>query len=191
MARPRGQQPAFIACRSFVSYRSSVHKMNYPASVPPSWEYRENALARQRRPAIGSRFFLRSFSSSSTGAIAPVLHRELSRRPSDDLRIARNWSPPKAPTSGSGAAYRATREGLPFADGHVAAFSGVQHDLATRRFLSGQSTLVHPDEWRFNTHDPDARSTASGYRRDAGSVRTARFAYVPAARKRLRSSYGR
>ena len=76
-----------------------VLKMNYPGTVIPAWEYRENALVgnddRHRRCALPD-----AVSRTVRLGKSAVLHRELADRSSDDLRAAREASLQRGRTSG-------------------------------------------------------------------------------------------
>ncbi|MGB6412884.1 MAG: alpha-(1-_3)-arabinofuranosyltransferase family protein [Candidatus Cybelea sp.] len=130
-----------------------VHKMNYPASALPSWEYRENALLGnddQHRVALFPTQFLEQFDwgnpqfyIENSLVNRPMIYGLLGSEPSEgtDAWVRR--------------AYRATREGLPFA-ADMFRVLGVDTFLQRDDFLP-VIDFSSPEEWRFNsttlTHD--------------------------------------
>jgi Alpha-(1->3)-arabinofuranosyltransferase len=130
-----------------------VDKMNYPASVLPSWEYRENALLGnddQHRVALFPTQFLEQFDwgnpqfyIENSLVNRPMIYGLLGSEPSEgtDAWVRR--------------AYRATREGLPFA-ADMYRVLGVNTILQRDDFLP-VIDFSSPDEWKYNsttlTHD--------------------------------------
>ncbi|HEX3368034.1 MAG TPA: alpha-(1-_3)-arabinofuranosyltransferase family protein [Candidatus Cybelea sp.] len=152
-----------------------VHKMNYPASVLPSWEYRENALLGnddQHRVALFPTQFLEQFDwgnpefyIENSLVDRPMIYGLLGSEPSEgtDAWVRR--------------AYRATREGLPFA-GDMFRVLGVNTFLQRDDFLP-VIDFSSPDEWRFNsttlTHDLLHRVLGATPQRSDGPLHTYRL----------------
>ena len=152
-----------------------VHKMNYPASVLPSWEYRENALLGnddQHRVALFPTQFLEQFDwgnpefyIENSLVNRPMVYGLLGSEPSEgtDAWVRR--------------AYRATREGLPFA-GDMFRVLGVNTFLQRDDFLP-VIDFSSPDEWRFNsttlTHDLLHRVLGATAQRSDGPLHTYRL----------------
>ena len=130
-----------------------VYKMNYPGPVLPSWEYRENALVGQNqdyRVALFPTQFLEQFDwgkpqfyIENSLVSRPMVYGLLGSEPSQgtDLWVRR--------------AYRATREGLPFAASMFRVL-GVDTFLQRDDFIP-VIDFSSPDESRYNsttlTHD--------------------------------------
>lgn len=130
-----------------------IQKMNYPSSVLPSWEYRENALVGhddQHRVALFPTQFLEQFDWGNPEFYIenslldrPMIYGLLGSEPSEgtDAWVRR--------------AYRATREGLPFA-ADMFRVLGVNTFLQRDDFIP-VIDFSSPDEWKFNsttlTHD--------------------------------------
>ncbi|HEY2475442.1 MAG TPA: alpha-(1-_3)-arabinofuranosyltransferase family protein, partial [Candidatus Cybelea sp.] len=152
-----------------------VHKMNYPASVLPSWEYRENALLGsddQHRVALFPTQFLEQFDWGNPEFYIenslidrPMIYGLLGSEPSEgtDAWVRR--------------AYRATREGLPFA-ADMFRVLGVNTFLQRDDFLP-VIDFSSPDEWKFNsttlTHDLLYRVLGATPDRSDGPLHTYRL----------------
>jgi hypothetical protein len=152
-----------------------IHKMNYPASVLPSWEYRENALLGnddQHRVALFPTQFLEQFDwgnpefyIENSLVNRPMIYGLLGSEPSEgtDAWVRR--------------AYRATREGLPFA-ADMFRVLGVNTFLQRDDFLP-VIDFSSPDEWKFNsttlTHDLLHRVLGATPERSDGPLHTYRL----------------
>ncbi|MGC1382110.1 MAG: alpha-(1-_3)-arabinofuranosyltransferase family protein, partial [Candidatus Baltobacteraceae bacterium] len=124
-----------------------VHKMNYPGQVIPSWEYRANALVGKdagHRVALFPTQFLEQFDWGNPEFYIedslidrPMVYGLLGSEPSEgtDRWVRR--------------AYRATREGLPFAADMLRVL-GVDTILQRDDFIPAID-FSSPGEWRFNT----------------------------------------
>jgi Alpha-(1->3)-arabinofuranosyltransferase len=144
---------AFIAVPILVFVPVLINKMNYPGQVLPSWEYRESALVGNdptHRVALFPTQFLEQFDWGNPQFYIedslldrPVIYGLLGSEPSEgaDLWVRR--------------AYRATREGLPFA-ADMFRVMGVDTILQRDDFIPAID-FSSPGEWRFNsttlTHD--------------------------------------
>ena len=121
--------------------------MNYPGTVIPAWEYRENALVGnddRHRVALFPTQFLEQFDWGN-----PEFYIENSLvRSSDDLRAAG-----KRAVRGNGSlgasSLSGTREGQPFA-ADMFRVLGVDTFLQRDDFIP-VIDFSSPDEWRFNT----------------------------------------
>ncbi|HEV3091889.1 MAG TPA: alpha-(1-_3)-arabinofuranosyltransferase family protein, partial [Candidatus Cybelea sp.] len=152
-----------------------VHKMNYPGSQLPSWEYRENALLGnddQHRVALFPTQFLEQFDwgnpqfyIENSLVNRPMIYGLLGSEPSEgtDAWVRR--------------AYRATREGLPFA-ADMFRVLGVNTFLQRDDFLP-VIDFSSPDEWKFNsttlTHDELHRVLGAVPERSDGPLHTYRL----------------
>jgi hypothetical protein len=152
-----------------------VDKMNYPGSVLPSWEYRENALVGnddQHRVALFPTQFLEQFDwgnpefyIENSLVNRPMIYGLLGSEPSEgtDAWVRR--------------AYRATREGLPFA-ADMYRVLGVNTILQRDDFLP-VIDFSSPEEWRFNsttlTHDLLHRVLGATTERSDGPLHTYRL----------------
>ena len=130
-----------------------VAKMNYPGQPIPSWEYRERALVgndQGQRVALFPTQFLEQFDWGNPQFYIedslmdrPLIYGLLGSEPSEGMD---NWIR---------RAYRATREGLPFAADMFRAM-GVDTILQRDDFIPAID-FSSPGEWRFNsttlTHD--------------------------------------
>ncbi|MGB6522660.1 MAG: alpha-(1-_3)-arabinofuranosyltransferase family protein [Candidatus Cybelea sp.] len=130
-----------------------INKMNYPGTALPSWTYRENALVGsddQHRVALFPTQFLEQFDWGNPEFYIenslinrPMIYGLLGSEPSEgtDAWVRR--------------AYRATREGLPFA-ADMFRVLGVNTILQRDDFIP-VIDFSSPDEWKFNsttlTHD--------------------------------------
>ena len=124
-----------------------ILKMNYPGSVIPAWEYRENALLgndHRYRVALFPTQFLEQFDWGNPQFYIenslidrPMIYGLLGSEPSEgtDLWVRR--------------AYRGTREGLPFA-ADMFRVLGVDTFLQRDDFIP-VIDFSSPDQWRFNT----------------------------------------
>lgn len=124
-----------------------VNKMNYPGQVIPKWEYRENAMVgsdQGHRVALFPTQFLEQFDWGNpefyiedSFVDRPMIYGLLGSEPSEgtDVWVRR--------------AYRATREGLPFA-ADMFRVLGVDTILQRDDFIPAID-FSSPGEWRFNT----------------------------------------
>ena len=124
-----------------------ILKMNYPGTVIPAWEYRENALVGnddRHRVALFPTQFLEQFDwgnpqfyIENSLVDRPMIYGLLGSEPSEgtDLWVRR--------------AYRGTREGQPFA-ADMFRVLGVDTFLQRDDFIP-VIDFSSPDEWRFNT----------------------------------------
>ncbi len=124
-----------------------VLKMNYPGTVIPAWEYRENALVGnddRHRVALFPTQFLEQFDwgnpqfyIENSLVDRPMIYGLLGSEPSEgtDVWVRR--------------AYRGTREGQPFA-ADMFRVLGVDTFLQRDDFIP-VIDFSSPDEWRFNT----------------------------------------
>jgi len=149
-----------------------IEKMNYPAADLPAWEYRENALVgadQRQRVALFPTQFLEQFDWGNPQFYIedslvdrPMVYGLLGSEPSEgsDLWVRR--------------AYRATREGLPFAADMLRVL-GVDTILQRDDFLP-VIDFSSPGEWRFNsttlTHDLLRRVVGASPVRSDGPLRT-------------------
>ncbi len=148
-----GARTLFIALPILVFIPVIVNKMNYPGQPIPSWEYRESALVgddQGRRVALFPTQFLEQFDWGTPQFYIedslinrPVVYGLLGSEPSEgtDMWVRR--------------AYRAAREGLPFA-ADLFRVMGVDTILQRDDFIPAID-FSSPGEWRFNsttlTHD--------------------------------------
>ncbi len=152
-----------------------VNKMNYPGSVLPSWEFRESALVGtddQHRVALLPTQFLEQydwgnpqFYIENSLIDRPLVYGLLGSEPSEgsDVWVRR--------------AYRAMREGLPFA-ADMFRVLGVDTFLERDDFVPAID-FSSPDEARFNsitlTHDLLHRVLIASPQRSEGPLRTYRL----------------
>lgn len=144
---PAGVGTLLVAMPILVFMPVVFLKMNYPGAVIPAWEYRENALLGnddQHRVALFPTQFLEQFDWGNPEFYIenslinrPMIYGLLGSEPSKgtDLWVRR--------------AYRATREGLPFA-ADMFRVLGVDTFLQRDDFIPAID-FSSPDEWRFNT----------------------------------------
>ena len=148
-----------------------INKMNYPGQTLPSWEYRERSLVgadQGRRVALFPTQFLEQFDwgapefyieDSLIGR--PIIYGLLGSEPSEgtDMWVRR--------------AYRATREGLPFA-ADMFRVMGVDTILQRDDFIPAID-FSSPGEWRYNsttlTHDLLHRVVGASPVRSDGPLR--------------------
>jgi hypothetical protein len=144
---------AFIVLPILIFVPVLTNKMNYPGQVIPGWEYRESALVGNdptHRVALFPTQFLEQFDWGNPQFYIedslldrPLIYGLLGSEPSEgtDLWVRR--------------AYRATREGLPFA-ADMFRVMGVDTILQRDDFIPAID-FSSPGEWRFNsttlTHD--------------------------------------
>jgi hypothetical protein len=144
---PAAAATALIILPILVFVPVLINKMNYPGQAIPSWEYRQNPLVgndQNHRVALLPTQFLEQFDwgdpqfyieDSLVGR--PMIYGLLGSEPSEgsDLWVRR--------------AYRATREGLPFAADMFRAL-GVD-TIEQRDDFIPAIDFSSPGEWRFNT----------------------------------------
>jgi hypothetical protein len=138
---------AFVVVPIVVFIPVLIDKMNYPGPVIPSWEYREKALVgndQRQRVALFPTQFLEQFDWGSPEFYIedslvdrPMIYGLLGSEPSEgtDRWVRR--------------AYRATREGLPFA-GNMFRVLGADTFLQRDDFIPAID-FSSPGEWRYNT----------------------------------------
>jgi hypothetical protein len=144
---PAGLGGLLVAMPVIIFIPVLILKMNYPASTIPAWEYRENALLGnddRHRVALFPTQFLEQFDWGNPQFYIenslirrPMIYGLLGSEPSQgtDLWVRR--------------AYRATREGLPFA-ADMFRVLGVDTFLQRDDFIP-VIDFSSPDESRFNT----------------------------------------
>ncbi len=144
---PPAVAAAFVVVPIFAFVPVLVNKMNYPGPVIPSWEYREKALVgddQQHRVALFPTQFLEQFDWGApefyiedSFVDRPMIYGLLGSEPSEgtDRWVRR--------------AYRATREGLPFA-ADMYRVLGVDTILQRDDFIP-TIDFSSPGESRFNT----------------------------------------
>ncbi len=148
-----GARTVLVALPILVFVPVLVNKMNYPGQPIPEWEYRESALVgadQNQRVALFPTQFLEQFDWGSPQFYIedslvdrPLIYGLLGSEPSEgtDIWVRR--------------AYRASREGLPFATDMLRVM-GVDTILQRDDFIPAID-FSSPGEWRFNsttlTHD--------------------------------------
>ncbi len=168
---PPAAAAALVAIPILVFIPVLVAKMNYPGPVLPAWEYREKALVgndQGHRVALFPTQYLEQFDWGSPQFYIedslvdrPMIYGLLGSEPSEgtDVWVRR--------------AYRATREGLPFAADMLRVL-GVDTILQRDDFIPAID-FSSPGEWRFNTttltHDLLHRVLGAATARSDGPLR--------------------